>query len=133
MDAPVKNFSALCAIALAWIPPTDKAREAYDAADAALEELFLAAVEAVSEGHRPSTFAPRIEAFAQQIGALLPTPTAEATLAFRALSDFRMTINLYLAPYRAGHADAVIESPAARHNLRIAVATAITFEPTLRA
>ncbi len=129
----MKNFSALCAIGLAYIPPTDKTKEAYDAAGAALEELFRAAVEAVSECHRPSTFAPHIEAFAQQIGALLPTPTAEATLAFLALSDFRMTINLCLASHRTGYADAMIESPAARHNLRIAVATAITFEPTLRA
>lgn len=128
----MKNFLALCAAGLAYIPPTDKAKEAYDAADDALNELFRAEAEAVNEGHRPSAFAACIEAFAQQIGALLPTATADATLAFRALSDYRMTINLCLAPFRVGYHDAVVESPAARHKLRIAVATAITFEPTYR-
>jgi len=128
----VKNFSALAAILLTYIAPTEPRREAYNKAEKAMDTLFDEEAAAIDGAGTPAQFAVAVNSFADCIGLLLPTATPEATIALRAVNDYRMTINLILTG-KSGYNDATKAAAGVRHALRIAINTAITFEPTLRA
>ena len=113
------------------------AAAAHTEAEAALSDLYTVAHTVIAKAERGhgqdfTVLANAIGVFRERIDALLPTPSPEATIAARALSDWRMTCNRLIKSPDTAHTARLVMAVRA-DNLENAVAAAITFDPIFAA
>jgi hypothetical protein len=132
MAAP--NFGDLFDRLCTYKQPNEARRAAHAAASeriAALYKVGASVIAKAKRGHGQdyTVLAAHLVVFGDTIRALLPSPTAEATILARALNSWWMSANRIIGAPDSSAAEGIMQIRS--DDLENAVHTAITFEPTL--
>jgi hypothetical protein len=121
-------FDRLCT----YKPPNEARKEAHRVASeriAALYKVGASVIAKAKRGHGQdyTVLAAHLVVFGDTIRALVPSPTAEATILARAANDWHMSANRIIGAPDTSAADTIMQVRS--DDLENAVHAAITFEP----
>jgi hypothetical protein len=121
-------FDRLCL----YRPPNEARKAAHKVAAERLSSLYTAAASVIAKAKRGhgqdyTVLAAHLVVFGDTIRALLPSPTAEATILARTVNDWRMSVNRIVGAPDISAADTIMQIRS--DDLENAVHAAITFEP----